>query len=74
MEQNDIIKAEDLDTLLKELASWVQSEVMEADSGAHSSSASNFFREEMKGCARGKAMIGNELISKIRNRFLGDQD
>lgn len=70
MTKSDTIKTKDLEKFLDELESWLSEEVRAADRKASSDGASDYFREEMKGCARGKSMMGHELISKIRKRFL----
>lgn len=66
------ISPTDLDAFLQKLEDWVSTEVASTDSKAQDSRAPQSYCNDMKGFARGKSMMGHQLINKIRKQFLSD--
>ena len=66
------ISPKELEKFLQELQEWVSQEVRETEQKAHDRSAPQSYCDDMSGCARGKSIIGNQLISKIKKHYLED--
>lgn len=65
------ISPEDLKNFLVILEGFVDDEVRAIESKAHvSSGAPQSYCDDMNGCARGKSIMGHDLIRKIRDKFL----
>jgi len=66
----EMITQEELKDTLDELRSIVRALVSDADSRARDTSASEFYRSDMKGFSRGINEAGNKVIDILEERLL----
>ncbi|MFC1523710.1 hypothetical protein ACFL6N_02855 [Thermodesulfobacteriota bacterium] len=70
---NATIERKDLVDLLESLEDEINAEISRADSESSIHSASEYYRSDMKGFARGLYQARQKIITGIREKLLGEK-